>query len=81
MLFIEKLRVVLVANNSVRRVRGFVTFGSITLVMRAEIQRVRMIRALDIKSNKKKFVSINFVFMLIKVFANRIDNIKRRGGW
>lgn len=80
MLFIEKLRVVVVANNSVRRVRGFVIFGSITLVIKAEIQRVRIMRALDIKSSKKKFVSINFIFILVKVVINRVDSVNRRGG-
>lgn len=80
MLFIENLRVVVVANSRVKRVSGLVTFGSMTLIIRAEIHRVRMIRALDIKSSKKKFVSINFVFLLIKVFINRIDSVRRRGG-
>lgn len=80
MLFIEKLSVVVVVNRSVSRVRGLVIFGNITLVIRAEIHRVRIMRALDIKSSKKKFVSISLVFVLIKVFMSRVDIIKRRGG-
>lgn len=80
MLFIENAKVVVTSSNRVNKDSGCGTFGSVTAIIRAEIHRVRIIKAVETKSNIKKLINIIFGFALISMFVNKIDITKKRGG-